>query len=156
MKFMSPMLVVSDMAVSRRFYESLLEEHVILDFGENITFSGGFSLQQKAYWAEKLLQRPESDIRFGGLEIELYYETEDFDGFLPKLKESGAEMVQPVQQAPWGQRAARFFDPDRHIIEVGESMEMVVRRFLADGMAPEEVCKRTMYPIEFVRHCMEA
>lgn len=156
MKFMAPMLVVKNMEVSRRFYETLLDERVILDFGENITFSGGFSLQLSAYWAGKLLQQPESAISYGGKNFEMYYETEDFDGFLPRLKESGAEVVSPVQQAPWGQRAVRFYDPDRHIIEVGESMEMVVRRFLAEGMDPEEVSKCTMYPIEFVRHCMES
>ena len=36
----------------------------------------------------------------------------------------------------------RFYDPDGHIIEVGENMAMVVRRFLAAGMTMEEVSVR--------------
>lgn len=39
----------------------------------------------------------------------------------------------------WGQRVIRFYDLDGHIIEVGESMKMVIKRFLASGMTMEEV-----------------
>ena len=44
MKLQCPMLVVSDLAASRAFYETLLAQEVILDFGANITFNGGLSL----------------------------------------------------------------------------------------------------------------
>ena len=33
----------------------------------------------------------------------------------------------------------RFYDPDGHIIEVGEDMKMVIKRFLASGMTMEEI-----------------
>ena len=33
----------------------------------------------------------------------------------------------------------RFYDLDGHIIEVGEDMRMVIKRFLASGMTMEEV-----------------
>ena len=33
----------------------------------------------------------------------------------------------------------RFYDLDGHIIEVGEDMKMVIKRFLAAGMTMEEV-----------------
>ena len=36
----------------------------------------------------------------------------------------------------------RFYDLDRHLIEVGEDMKMVVKRFLNTGMTMEEVSKR--------------
>ncbi|MEE0776708.1 MAG: glyoxalase, partial [Bacillota bacterium] len=42
----------------------------------------------------------------------------------------------------WGQRVIRFYDLDRHLIEVGEDMKMVVKRFLNTGMTMEEVSKR--------------
>lgn len=34
----------------------------------------------------------------------------------------------------WGQRVVRFYDPDKHIIEVGVNMLMVVRRFLNSSL----------------------
>ncbi len=33
----------------------------------------------------------------------------------------------------WGQRVIRFYDLDGHLIEVGESMAMVIRRFFRGG-----------------------
>ena len=47
-----------------------------------------------------------------------------------------------VKEAPWGQRSVRFYDLDDHMIEVGENMKMVVRRFLDSGMSMEETSKR--------------
>ena len=42
----------------------------------------------------------------------------------------------------WGQRVVRFYDLDGHLVEVGEDMGMVVRRFLRSGMTMEEVSDR--------------
>jgi hypothetical protein len=48
----------------------------------------------------------------------------------------------------------RFYDPDMHIIEVGESMESVARRFLRKGLSVEETAKRILMPEEFVKQCL--
>lgn len=147
MKFMSPMIVVSDMKASVKFYGDLLGETVAMDMGANVTLSSGFALQTRDSWA-KFLDKPISDIRSGGNNFELYYETEDLDAFVEKLEAYGAEMVQPVGEAPWGQRTARFYDPDRNMIEVGEALPMVIRRFFEQGMTPEQVSARTGIPLE--------
>lgn len=49
------------------------------------------------------------------------------------------EYLGEVIEHSWGQRAIRFYDPDGHIIEVGEDMKMVIKRFLASGMMMEEI-----------------
>ena len=36
----------------------------------------------------------------------------------------------------------RFYDLDGHLIEVGEDMKMVIKRFLNTGMSMEEVSER--------------
>jgi transposase len=36
----------------------------------------------------------------------------------------------------------RFYDPDGHIIEVGEKMKSVVERFQARGMSIDEIAKK--------------
>jgi hypothetical protein len=38
-----------------------------------------------------------------------------------------------------------------HIVEVGEPMESVAKRFLRKGLSIEETAKRTLMPEEFVR-----
>lgn len=45
-------------------------------------------------------------------------------------------------------------DPDRHIIEVGENMKVVCRRFLDSGMTPEQAAERMNVPVKFVKACM--
>ena len=47
-----------------------------------------------------------------------------------------------VVEHGWGQRTVRLYDPDGHLIEEGEDMGMVVRRFLASGMSMEAVSAR--------------
>ena len=154
MKLTCPMLVVADIRRSRVFYETVLEQMVILDFGENITFDGGFSLQEKGLWAQFLGRKPE-DIVFGGADAELYFETEDFDSFLNRFSTfPNVPLVTSPTETSWGQRLVRFCDPDRHIIEVGESMPSVIRRFLAQGLSVEEAARRSQHPVEFVRRCM--
>ena len=49
------------------------------------------------------------------------------------------EYLGEVIEHSWGQRVIRFYDPDGHIIEVGEDMKMVIKRFFASGMTMEEI-----------------
>lgn len=44
-----------------------------------------------------------------------------------------------VIEYSWGQRVVRFYDLDGHLIEVGESMKMVINRFLTTGLSMEEI-----------------
>ena len=71
---------------------------------------------------------------------EIVFEEQDFDGFLRRLKEyPDIEYLGEVIEHSWGQRVIRFYDLDGHIIEVGEDMKMVIKRFLASGMTMEEI-----------------
>lgn len=147
MKFMSFMIVVSDMAASVKFYQDVLGEKVTLDMGANVTLSSGYALQTRDSWAQ-FIEKPISELRVGGNNAELYYETDDLDGFLAKLGTFSVELVHPIKEHPWGQRAVRFYDPDYNMIEVAEPVENVVRRFFQQGMTPEQVSARTGIPLE--------
>jgi len=50
MKFTCPLIVVKSIEKSRKFYEDVLGQKVVLDYGENITFDGDFSLQSSSSW----------------------------------------------------------------------------------------------------------
>ena len=41
-----------------------------------------------------------------------------------------------------GAAVIRIYDPDKHIIEVGENTKAVCKRFLDSGMTPEQVSER--------------
>lgn len=150
MKLKNPMLVVTDIDRSVEFYNKVLGLRVVADFGANKTLTGGLSLQT----AEKYKEFIENDnITFGGNSFEIYFEEDDFDRFLERLENCGIEYVHPVKEHSWGQRAVRFYDPDKHIIEVGENLKSVCRRFLDSGMTPEQVAERMDVPLKFVNIC---
>lgn len=137
MKYVSTCISVDDINESRKFYEDLFGLEVYQDYEINITFSCGLALQQDFDWLTGL---EKDSVLKKSNNMELYFEEDDFDGFIDKLKTyNDIEYVSDVIKHDWGQRVIRFYDPNGHIIEVGESMKMVVKRFLDSGMSMDEV-----------------
>ena len=154
MEFKNPLLVVSDMEKSKAFYHNTLGLDVIVDLGANVTLTGGVCLQTKESW-QNFIEAESKDISFGGKNAELYFEEDAFDAFIERLNEiQDLQYVHPAKEHSWGQRVVRFYDPDMHIIEVGENMKIVCKRFLESGMTVEEVAKRMDVPVEFVSVCI--
>jgi catechol 2,3-dioxygenase-like lactoylglutathione lyase family enzyme len=154
MKFRCPLIAVENMAASRVFYEEVLGQKVIQDFGANVTFAGDFSLQTRPTWAE-FIDRSEDEVSRASSDFELYFEEESFDAFAERLRQHDVDYVHDVREYPWGQRVVRFYDPDGHIVEVGETMANVARRLVAQGLTPEETAARTLHPLEFVLASIE-
>ena len=147
MKFMNPLLAVSDMERSVSFYKTVLGLDKIADFGANITLTGGVALQTQETWAQFI----ETDaLTWNGKVSELYFEEDDFDTFAERLRGQDIRYVHPVKEHAWGQRVVRFYDPDGHIIEVGENIQSVCRRFADSGMTPEQIAVRMDVPPEAV------
>ena len=137
---------MSDINASRRFYEGLFGLELYQDYGINVSFTCGLSLQQEFDW---LVSVPKETVLRRSHNMELAFETRDFDGFLEKLKQyPNIKRLGEVIEHSWGQRVVRFYDPDGHLIEVGENMKMVVERFLSAGMTMEEVSAKMDVSIE--------
>lgn len=154
MKYKCALIIVKDLERSRRFYEELLGQKVILDFGANITFEGDFALQTADSW-RGFIGDSEDTIIYRHNSVELYFEEKQFEFFVKRLKSyEGVELIHDVREYPWGQNVIRFYDPDKHIIEVGESMGSVIRRFRDQGMMPKEIAERTQHPLEFVNNVL--
>lgn len=152
MELKNPLLVVTDMDRSVAFYNEVLGLDIVIDFGANKTLTGGLALQTLETWKEFI---GSDDVSFGGNQMEIYFEENDFDSFAEKLKSFDVDYVHPVQEHRWGQRVVRFYDPDRHIIEVGENIKSVCRRFAASGMTAKQVAARMDVPLEFVKYSLE-
>ena len=151
MKLKNPLLVVTDIDKAVEFYKNVLGLHKIMDFGANVTLTGGLCLQSKESFAEFI---DNQNITFGSNNFEVYFEEDDFDSFAQKLETLDIKYVHGIKEHSWGQRVVRFYDPDMHIIEVGENMKTVCKRFLDSGMTPEQVAKRIDVPLKFVNGCM--
>lgn len=155
MKLSGTMLVVKDMEVSRRFYQEVLSSTVFLDLETYVDFEDGFCLMTEAQWAE-FLDNPTISYGYKNNVCELSFEDDDIDAFMAHLGTfADVEILTPLKEYEWGQRSVRFYDPDKHIIEVGENMQVVIKRFLSSGLSVEETMERAMFPREFVEMCKQ-
>ena len=137
MKYGYTVLAVADVRRARKFYEELLDLELYQDYGLNIAFTCGLSLQQKFDW---LVGIPAEHVVQNSNNMELAFETDDFDGLLQKLKAyPQIRYLHDVVAHSWGQRVIRFYDLDGHLIEVGEAMALVIRRFLEAGLTMEQI-----------------
>lgn len=155
MKFSNPLIVVTNMEKAKQFYYDVLGLEVVVDFGANVTLKGGITLQTKDTWST-FIDKDENEILFGGNAAELYFEEDDFDDFIQKINNiADIHYVHPMLEHSWGQRVVRFYDPDKHIVKVGENIIMVVRRFLNSGLSIEDTAIRMDVPIDYVKSCLE-
>jgi len=151
MKYCGTLISVSDMAKAKNFYETVMEQRVLMDLGVHVSFQNGLSLQSNY---EELVGA-ELPMHVRSNNFQLYFEVEELDHWETKLKATeGIEFIHESKEYPWGQRVMRFYDYDQYIVEVAESMESVAKRFLAQGLSAEETAERTMFPIEFVNSLM--
>ena len=151
MKLKNPMLIVTDIDKSVEFYKKVFGLHVIMDFGANKTLTGGLALQTVETYKDFI---GKSNISFGGNNFEIYFEEDIFDEFANKLKECDVEYVHPIVEHSWGQRVVRFYDPDKHIIEVAENLTKVVQKFLNEGMSAETIAMRMDVTVDYVKSCL--
>lgn len=119
MKLKNILFVVKDIEKSKKFYREIFGLEVVRDFGENVILTEGLVLQECDLW-EKYIGE---NVQMGGRDAELYFEENDLDGFIEKLGEYDYEIeyLNKCMGNDISKRAIRIFDPDRHIIEIGES-----------------------------------
>ena len=154
-KFHSTAAFVKNIEVSKKFYTETLEQVIELDFGKNVILKDGITLWEintNHIICKKLGLNSAVDKKNN--RFEFYFETEEIDRVFEKLKEYGVELLHPLHEEPWGQNTLRFFDPDRHLIEVGETLETFVQRLHREGMTPEQVSGKTSIPLETVRELL--
>ncbi len=105
-----------------------------------VLFEGHFSIHQArelmaTVFGEELSEPVPPQ---GSRNLLLYFETKDLDGTFARIRDK-VNLIHPIKQQHWGQRVFRFFDPDGHIVEIGEPMERYAswvghtRRFYADN-----------------------
>ena len=150
-KYNSVVLFCKDIERSKIFYQDMFMLDIELVIGGLVTYSCGISLWEQKDAKEQLypgtdqISSPEYPIQ------ELYFETDEIVEFSTLLIEKKIRILHPVTTTPWNQRTIRFFDPDGNLIEVGESMDHIVRRLSKEGLSFEEISQKTWFPIEIIK-----
>lgn len=154
MKYSGVCIMVEDMERAKRFYTEVLSQHIAMDMGQNVTFEGGYSLQSEY---ERLMGIPQKEVTQQSNSFELYFEEDDLDGTIARLEAyGGVQFRHRKKEAPWGQYSIVFYDPDGHLIEVGETMSALVGRFAGQGFTPEQISERTSLPLPAVIEFLKA
>ena len=84
MKYTCTVISVSDIEAAKKFYEDLFGLEIYQDYGINISFTCGLALQQNFDW---LVNLPKEKVLKKSNNVEIVFETSNFDEFLMKLKE---------------------------------------------------------------------
>src|SRR5574344_1178183 len=101
MKLQGILIAVQNMERSLKFYREIFNQDVIMDFGANKTLRCGLSLQSDF---DKLAEFDASLMKFHTHNMELYFETDDFDAFSSLLNEHPeVEKLNEAKTFPWRQ-----------------------------------------------------
>ena len=156
MKLKNTVFIVNDLEQSKKFYKQILGLKVLLvEFNGSVTLTSGIVLQSKEVWKE-LIHKDDQDIIMLNHAAALSFETEDIDAFMLLLDQYQVTLVHPPKEGAWGQRVVRFYDPDGHIIEVGESMRKIMKRLLRQGFSYEELAHRLRVPLDYIKQITES
>lgn len=145
MKLHSTVVFVKNIEISKDFYTRFLGFSIEHDFGKNIILNSGIALweiQPEHVICKQLVTNNQSN-RF-----ELYLESAEIEKALKMLEESGVEFLHKIHEESWGQRTLRFFDPDNHLIEIGEPLEVFVNNMHGKGMTPAQISTKSGVPIQ--------
>jgi catechol 2,3-dioxygenase-like lactoylglutathione lyase family enzyme len=152
MNYVCSLITVCDIAKSRKLYETILGQKVISDYGENISFEGGFALHKRDHFKDvaglaAIVEKSNS--------FELYFEDDDLDVIQNILEKEELEFVHKVKEQPWKQRVLRFYDYDKNMIEIGERLEHVAYRLHCEGKDINEIMRYTYLSEEIINKAIQ-
>lgn len=158
LKNCTAVLFVKDALKARDFYVDLLGMTVIMNNGDrNFMFKEGFAIWQimeQNIIPQKLGMDKISDSNLPS-RFELCFETGELDTIYQKLKENEVIFLHEINTELWGQRTIRFYDNDRHLIEVGEAMHIFLHRIYEEETHDlEATSRRTFTPVEALKQIL--
>ncbi len=127
-KFAHTIVFVRDMEASKQFYTGLLEQEIEKDCGVFVLFKNGFALHEAKALCRTIYKTEEFDDPCargqGGRNLLVYFESNRLEDCCKRLVQAGVEIIHLPERQQWGQTVMRFYDPDRHIVEIGEAMDL--------------------------------
>lgn len=122
-KFINPIVFVKDVNLSKEFYTQVVDLKIVEDHGVFVLFQDHFSIHQAreltvTVWGK---DTPETDQPQGRKNLLLYFETPDLEQVFSRVC-GQVELIHPIQTQAWGQKVFRFYDPDHHVVEIGEPL----------------------------------
>lgn len=120
LKHVDTIILVSDMQCSRAFYEGILGLQVKQDWNVMVIYESHLAIMQADELQPK--EKVNGVIKQGdqgcGNAI-IYLQSENLDLCLKDLIDRNIKIIHEIEKLPH-ERIIRIYDPDKHIIEIGE------------------------------------
>jgi len=117
--FRNSIALVKDIACSKHFYEDIMGLKIKEEYDTIIMFENNFVIHKADVFYEYINKSYQGE-KMGHDNVDFYFTTSDLDGFLQKLKAEHVTFIHEIKQHAWGEKVIRIYDPDGHIVEIGD------------------------------------
>lgn len=170
-RWLGTLLNVSDIEKSKAFYSTVMGMEIISDLPTHVVlgnvteYDALVPLLGLQYDFPALVAGDGYTTQPTGAKIEMstkihntqiYFEVDDLDNMVAELKSiEGIEILHDIVELSYGPRSMRFYDYDKHIVEVSESFGDAAKRFLAHGFTVEEIAERFGDSVNHVQQLLD-
>ncbi len=123
--FVNTIVFVKDIERSKTFYADVLKQKIMQDFDALVLFENHFVLHQAQSIYKTVFKKGADDapVDQGNRNLLIYFESHRLEDMYACVCEAGAPLIHGIERQAWGQKVFRFFDPDGHIVEIGDSLD---------------------------------
>ena len=118
-------IFVKDIKVSRDFYSSVLGLSIIEDFGVMVLFENNFAIHQYDAIHKTIFKKDLNNNQLCSGNFLVYMVSRDIEKSYQDIKIKGVKFIHGIEKQAWGERVFRFYDPDGHMIEIGEDLKWI-------------------------------
>ena len=125
-RFVNTIVFVKDVNRSKEFYRNLLGLEVAEDHGTLVIFENRFAIHSSKSLMRTVFKKNifSSTFRQGRRNLLIYFECDRLDDKFAEIVNAHVKLIHRIERQAWGQRVFRFYDPDNHIVEIGEPADL--------------------------------
>ena len=123
--FAHTIICSNDLAKSKQFYCEALGMAVSVDYGLCFTLTGdAIMIHDAKAFSQNIFKKLKRQYQKkpGKGNLNLYFETDQLQDLYDSVKQRGYTLIHGIQMQPWNQKVFRVYDPDGHIVEIGEPL----------------------------------
>jgi len=125
-RFVNTIVFVKNIEASKEFYTNIVGLHILDDYGTIVFFENHFVIHNAQSITHTVFKRddPAAADNQGRKNILIYLESDTLEETYEKIRNAAVNILHGIEKQEWGQRVFRFYDPDGHMVEIGEPFRL--------------------------------
>ena len=119
-RFRNAIALVRDIKISKAFYADTIGIPIVQDTESFVLFEGHFAIHSADLFYEYIGKKCVGE-KMGRDNLDLYFTTSNLDAMQEKLTQAGVTFIHGIRKCAWGESVLRIYDPDGHIVEIGDA-----------------------------------